>query len=67
MPPLGAALTDDQVAGVLTFIRREWEHGASPVSVADVQKTREDNKDRAKAWTIDDFIQVGLIKKDVKK
>ena len=67
MPPLGAALTDDQVAGVLTFIRREWEHGASPVSVADVQKTREDNKGRAKAWTIDDFIQVGLIKKDVKK
>jgi mono/diheme cytochrome c family protein len=67
MPPLGAALTDDQVAGVLTYIRREWEHGASPVSVADVQKTREENKERAKAWTIEDFIQVGLIKKDVKK
>ena len=29
MPPLGAALTDEQIAAALTYIRREWGHGAS--------------------------------------
>ena len=24
MPPVGLTLTDDQIAGVLTYIRREW-------------------------------------------
>ncbi len=51
MPPLGAALSDEQIAGVLTYIRREWEHGASPISVADVAKLREQHKTRTKAWT----------------
>ena len=26
MPPLGAALSDDQIAAALTYIRREWGH-----------------------------------------
>ncbi len=51
MPPLGPALNDEQIAGVLTYIRREWEHNASPVSIADVAKIRELHKTRTKAWT----------------
>ncbi len=51
MPPLGAALNDEQVAGVITYIRREWEHGASPITTAAVAKIREQNKARTKAWT----------------
>ncbi len=51
MPPLGAALSDEQVAGVLTYIRREWEHNASPISVEAVAKIRTQNKTRTKAWT----------------
>ena len=31
MPPLGSALTDEQIAAVLTYIRREWGQTASPV------------------------------------
>ena len=31
MPPLGGTLTDEQIAAVLTYIRREWGHTASPV------------------------------------
>ena len=50
MPPLGAALNDEQVAGVVTYIRREWEHNGSPISIADVAKIREQNKTRTKAW-----------------
>jgi mono/diheme cytochrome c family protein len=55
MPPLGAALSDEQVAGVTTYIRREWEHTASPVSVDFVKQIREGNKDRTKAWTNEDM------------
>lgn len=57
MPPLGAALSDEQVAGVATYIRREWEHTASAVSVDFVKQIREKNKDRTKAWTGDDLKQ----------
>ncbi|MEQ1853238.1 MAG: c-type cytochrome, partial [Chthoniobacteraceae bacterium] len=55
MPPLGAALNDEQIASVLTYIRREWEHNASPVSVADVAKIRAAYKDRTNAWTMDEL------------
>ena len=30
MPPLGAGLTDQQIAAVLTYIRREWGQAGSP-------------------------------------
>jgi hypothetical protein len=51
MPPLGAALTDTQIAGVLTYIRREWEHGASPISTEFVARIRSENTLRSKSWT----------------
>jgi mono/diheme cytochrome c family protein len=51
MPPLGAALNDAQIAGVLTYIRREWEHGASPISPAFVAKIRAENAERSTSWT----------------
>ncbi len=46
MPPLGPALTDEQIAGVLTYIRRAWEHGASPIQVKDVADIRSEYKAR---------------------
>ncbi len=55
MPPLGPALSDEQIAGVLTYIRREWEHGASPISVEMVAKLRDAHRDRTKAWTAEEI------------
>ena len=55
MPPLGAALSDEQIAGVLTYIRREWEHNASPVPVDAVAKIRAQYKARTKAWAADEL------------
>ncbi len=63
MPPLGAALTDEQIAGVLTYIRREWEHTASAVSVETVAKLRAENKDRTKAWTAEEVAALNKAKK----
>ncbi len=55
MPPLGAALTDEQIAGVITYIRREWDHNESPVTVENVAAVRAEHKDRSKAWTTEDL------------
>jgi len=49
--PAAGFLTDEQIASVLTYIRREWDHEASPVSVDLVKKIRAENKGRTDAWT----------------
>jgi mono/diheme cytochrome c family protein len=54
MPPL-PTFTDEQIAGVLTYVRREWEHNASPVSPEDVAKIRAANKTRTHSWTADEL------------
>jgi mono/diheme cytochrome c family protein len=51
MPPLGSQLNDEQIASVLTYIRREWGHTASAVDPADVQEIRGLTKLRNKPWT----------------
>lgn len=50
MPPL-PHLTDEDVAGVLTYLRREWEHTASAVEPAEVADLRANFKDRVLPWT----------------
>ncbi len=49
--PAAGFLTDEQIAGVLTYIRREWDHEAAPVPVDLVQKIRAETKGRTDAWT----------------
>lgn len=49
MPPL--PLPDEDIASVLTYLRREWEHNASPVEPATVTAIREAHAGRTQAWT----------------
>src|SRR5207245_1973638 len=51
MPPLASALNDDQIASLLTYIRREWGHTASAVAPDDVREIRGLTKMRKKPWT----------------
>ena len=51
MPPLGSVLTDDQIAAVLTYIRREWGQAGSPIDAASVKETRAATAGRLKPWT----------------
>jgi mono/diheme cytochrome c family protein/glucose/arabinose dehydrogenase len=51
MPALGGALSDEQIASVLTYIRREWGHTASPVAPDDVIEIRGLTKTRTRPWT----------------
>jgi mono/diheme cytochrome c family protein len=58
MPPL-PQLTDEDIAGVLTYIRREWEHTASAVETANVTKIREQEKARLMMWTETELKNLG--------
>jgi mono/diheme cytochrome c family protein len=50
MPPLNA-LTDDQIAAVLTYIRREWGNTGSAVDVGTVKEVRSLTASHARPWT----------------
>lgn len=58
MPPL-PQLTDEDVAGVLTYIRREWEHTASAVETKTINTIRAQNKGRMAMWTEAELKNVG--------
>ncbi len=50
MPPLGT-LSDAEIAGVLTFVRRSFGHTASPVDVELVREVRGSALGRDRPWT----------------
>jgi mono/diheme cytochrome c family protein len=58
MPPLGSALTDEQVAAALTYIRREWGHTASAVDPAAVAETRKATANRTRPWTNEELTRL---------
>ncbi len=58
MPPLGGTLNDEQIASVLTYVRREWGNTGSPVDPEDVAETRGLTKNRTRPWT-DAELQAG--------
>lgn len=49
MPALGA-FNDEQVSGILTYIRRSWEHTAAPVEPETVKAIRAATAGRHEAW-----------------
>jgi mono/diheme cytochrome c family protein/glucose/arabinose dehydrogenase len=50
-------LSSDEVAEILTYVRREWGHRADPVPVEKVRAIRKATEDREEPWT-----QVELLK-----
>lgn len=57
MPPL-AVLDDDQIAAVLTFVRRQWGHTYDPVEPVEVKKVRAMTEDREGAWTSEELLRI---------
>jgi len=55
MPPLGPALTDEQIAATLTYVRRSWGHTGSAVDPLNVMEVRGLSKGRTKPWTDDEL------------
>jgi mono/diheme cytochrome c family protein len=56
MPPVGSTLTDEQIAGVLTYVRREWGQDGTPVDVATVKQVRAMTADRTRPWKHDELM-----------
>ncbi|OJU11987.1 MAG: hypothetical protein BGN86_13635, partial [Caulobacterales bacterium 68-7] len=55
MPPLGAAMPDEEVAQVLTFIRGSWGNKGAPIVPAAVKETRQAYSHREEPWTDEDL------------
>jgi mono/diheme cytochrome c family protein len=51
MPPVGQVFTDEQIASVLTYVRREWGQEGEPVDPAAVQAVRTATAGRSRPWT----------------
>ena len=58
MPPFGSAFTDQQIAGILSFIRSNWGNTAPAVTPEQVKAVREATKDRSAPWTMDELLKV---------
>jgi mono/diheme cytochrome c family protein len=57
MPAL-AILEDEQIAAVLTYIRREWGNAALPVDPKTVAKVRAETVKREDAWTEAELLKI---------
>lgn len=51
MPPQESALGDDEIAAILTFVRRSWGNEADPVDPRTVGAAREAGASRDRPWT----------------
>jgi mono/diheme cytochrome c family protein len=57
MPPLGA-LSDEEIAAVLTYVRRAWGQSASAVAPSLVREARGASTGRTRPWTDEDLLKV---------
>ena len=63
MPPIGSKLSDEQIADVLTYVRREWGQAAAPVDADTVKSVRALSIDRRRPWTDDELMKLaGVLK-----
>ena len=53
--PSWAAFNDEQIAGILTYIRRNWENTAAPVRSISVAAIRARAAQRQRPWTVADL------------
>jgi mono/diheme cytochrome c family protein len=53
MPAMGAALSDDDLAAVLTYIRQSWGNKGSAVTPDQVKAVRAEINNRSQPWTVE--------------
>jgi mono/diheme cytochrome c family protein len=58
MPALGSLMTDEQLAAVLTYIRREWGQTAPAINAAAVREIRSATTGRARPWNAEELEQI---------
>ena len=58
MPPVGSVLSDEQIAAVLTYVRREWGQPGTPVEASTVKDVRAQTAGRTRPWTHDELTRM---------
>jgi mono/diheme cytochrome c family protein/glucose/arabinose dehydrogenase len=58
MPPVGSVLSDEQIAAVLTYVRREWGQPGTPVEASTVREVRALTAGRARPWTNEELLAI---------
>ena len=58
MPPVGSVLSDDQIAAVLTYVRREWGQAGTPVDPAEVASVRRLTAGRSRPWAHEELMKM---------
>ncbi len=51
-------MTDENLAAVLSYIRREWGNGAEPVVPDSIKETRSATKSRLLPWTVEELEKI---------
>lgn len=59
MPAMGAALPDEDVAAVLTYMRQSWGNKASEVTTEQVAKVRQELGGRTQPYTAPELMKIG--------
>jgi mono/diheme cytochrome c family protein len=57
MPGL-SVFDDEQIASIMTYVRREWGHTASPVDPSEVKSIRSQYPGREDMWTVKDLLKI---------
>ncbi|MDA0765805.1 MAG: GDSL-type esterase/lipase family protein [Verrucomicrobia bacterium] len=63
MTPFGALLNDEEVAGVLTYVRNSWGNKAAAVQPGSVAKVRAATKDRSIFWSPEELLKAHPMEK----
>ena len=57
MPGFGQVLSDEDVAALLSYIRRRFGGPSGPITAENVGRVREENEGRIKYWTVEELLQ----------
>jgi mono/diheme cytochrome c family protein len=55
MPSVGPSLSNEQIAAVLTYIRRQWGNTADPVLPERIGAARAETASRSRPWSDDEL------------
>jgi mono/diheme cytochrome c family protein len=58
MPNMGAALSDQDMARLLTFVRRAWSNKSGPVKIEDVKRVRGEIGARTDPWSEAELLKI---------
>jgi mono/diheme cytochrome c family protein/glucose/arabinose dehydrogenase len=56
--PAASVLEDEQIAQILTYIRREWGHTGNPIGTGTVARIRAETASREQAWTEEELLKI---------